>query len=186
MNKKTLAFLLFGMACIFFYGFDTSDTKVPKPFTNSISMKMLYIEKGSFLMGAQPDSFHIGKPTSTSKDAPSADEQPAHHVTISKGFYMSETEVTIRQYRQFKKEYSGTGYFEPYATGISWDEAQAFCKWLSKKEGKPYRLPTEAEWEYAARAGTTTAMDGHTMKPGAGPRSSKPATRQNPPRATTR
>lgn len=153
-KKNFLAFLLSVMIGIFFCGFDTSHTKAPQPFTNSIGMKMRYIEKGSFIMGAQPDSFHIGKPTSMSKDAPSADEQPAHRVTISKGFYMSETEVTIRQYQQFKKEYKGTGYFEPYATGISWDEAQAFCKWLSKKEGKPYRLPTEAEWEYAYRAGS--------------------------------
>ena len=154
MNKKTiLPSLLFGMTGIFFLGFNNSYTKAPGPFTNSIGMKMLFIEKGDFLMGAQPDSFHIGRPTSMSKDAPLADEQPAHHVTISKGFYMSETEVTIRQYRQFKKEYNGTGYFEPYATGISWNEALAFCKWLSRKEGKPYRLPTEAEWEYAYRAG---------------------------------
>lgn len=155
MNKKTfLTSLLFGITGIFFFGFDSSHTKALKPFTNSIGMKMIFIENGSFLMGAQPDSFHIGKPTSMSKDAPLADEQPAHRVTISKGFYMSETEVTIRQYRQFRKEYSGTGYFEPYATGISWNEALAFCKWLSKKEGKPYRLPTEAEWEYAYRAGS--------------------------------
>lgn len=155
MNKKKFRTpLLAGIISIFFFGFDSSYTKAPKSFTNSIGMKMIFIENGSFLMGAQPDSFHAGPITSMSKDAPSAEEQPVHRVTISKGFYMSETEVTIRQYQRFKKEYKGTGYFEPYATGISWDEASAFCKWLSKKEGKPYRLPTEAEWEYAYRAGS--------------------------------
>jgi formylglycine-generating enzyme required for sulfatase activity len=84
------------------------------------------------------------------------DESPVHQVTISKSFYISETPVTIEQYRQFKKEYDGVDFFEPYVSGVSWDEAVAFCRWLSRKEGKEYRLPTEAEWEYAARAGTTT------------------------------
>jgi len=84
------------------------------------------------------------------------DEQPRHEVTITQPFYISETEVTIDQFRQFQAEYPGYDKFRPYASAISWNEAVAFCKWLSKKEGKPYRLPTEAEWEYACRAGTET------------------------------
>jgi formylglycine-generating enzyme required for sulfatase activity len=79
------------------------------------------------------------------------DEQPIHKVKISQPFCISETEVTIEQFRQFKAEFEGTKDFDPYATGVSWYDAMAFCQWLSKKEGKPYRVPIEAEWEYACK-----------------------------------
>jgi len=93
------------------------------------------------------------------------DEAPRHKVTITKAFYISQTEVTISQFRQFKAEYPGYDEFIPYASAISWDEAAAFCEWLSKREGKAYRLPTEAEWEYVCRAGTYTPFSSGLYPP---------------------
>jgi hypothetical protein len=66
---------------------------------------------------------------------------------------MSEAEVTLEQYRSFRPDH-GLGAPGAAVTGVSWYDAEAFCAWLSGKEGRPYRLPTEAEWEYACRLNT--------------------------------
>ena len=66
--------------------------------------------------------------------------------------------MTIEQFRKFRPGFTGSMTEGEYVVGISWYDAVSFCKWLSKKEGKIYRLPTEAEWEYAARAGTNTSF----------------------------
>jgi hypothetical protein len=93
------------------------------------------------------------------------DEQPVHEVTISKAFYMGVHEVTNDQYEKFDpghRHLRGKSGFsiesDEAVVFVSWHEAKAFCEWLSKLEGMPYRLATEAEWEYACRAGSTTAF----------------------------
>ena len=125
------------------------------PYANSLGMRMLPVGPGTFLMGeTNPTPPSLGGP------GPSAqgdwDERPAHSVALTQSFYTSETPVTIAVFQRFRANYQGQELYAPYATGVSWDEATAFCRWLSAKEGREYRLPTEAEWEYAARAGTTS------------------------------
>jgi len=119
---------------------------------NSIGLKLIPVKAGHFTMGSRAvdDNWN---------------ERPAHQVTISRGFLMSETEVTLAQYRQFRPKFAGTPGCDPYVAGVSWLDATAFCEWLSHKEGKPYRLPTEAEWEYACRAGTVTPFSSGDQPP---------------------
>jgi formylglycine-generating enzyme required for sulfatase activity len=115
---------------------------------NSLGMTMVRIEPGSFEMGSAGGDW---------------DERPVHEVTISRSFVMSATEVTNAQYEQFDPDHrqlrGKLGFSKEDGEAVvfvSWEQATAFCKWLGDKEGKPYRLPTEAEWEYACRAGSTT------------------------------
>jgi len=96
-----------------------------------------------------------------------SDEKPLHNVRITRPFYLGQFHVTVGQFRQFVEESkydSGTGWRNAFVVqtdecpvvNMNWNDATAFCEWLSKREGKKHRLPTEAEWEYACRAGTQT------------------------------
>lgn len=116
-------------------------------FTNSIGMRFVRVEPGSFTMGENP-------PLGEGK----ADEKPAHTVRISKPYYFGMHEVTQGQWQAImgNNPSQHKGQDNP-VDSVSWHDAQSFIKRLNKKEGhNRYRLPTEAEWEYAARAGTKT------------------------------
>jgi len=124
-------------------------------------INLVYIPAGSFMMGSGDSAAQLaGEYDKKEKDF--AGEFPQHPVRISKGFWMSRTEVTQGQYMSVMndKPWSGKAYVQEDpnnpAVYVSWDDAMEFCRRLGKKEGRTYRLPTEAEWEYACRAGTTT------------------------------
>lgn len=118
----------------------------PTSYTNSIGMEFVLIPKGAFEMGS---------------NAGDNDEKPVHKVTITQPFYLGKYEVTQAQWNQVMRSDTNPSAVKGDqlpVTGVSWDDAQAFIRKLNAKEKtNAYRLPTEAEWEYAARVGTTTA-----------------------------
>jgi formylglycine-generating enzyme required for sulfatase activity len=128
-------------------------------------MKLAYIPSGEFMMGSPKSEQEKCKREPTELDLESPLRETQHEVEITKGFYLGTFEVTQEEYQavtgknpsKFKR-----GARLP-VENVSWDEAKAFCEKLSKKEGKPYRLPSEAEWEYACRAGTQTAYHNGPM-----------------------
>ncbi|MDR3077516.1 MAG: formylglycine-generating enzyme family protein, partial [Planctomycetota bacterium] len=122
------------------------------------SMKFVQIPAGTFMMGS-PES-EAGR---------YGIEEIQHEVTISKPFYLGICEVTQAQYEAVvgnnPSQYKGNGGTKPVES-VSWDDAREFCRKASDLAGKRFRLPTEAEWEYACRAGTATPFStGETLSP---------------------
>jgi formylglycine-generating enzyme required for sulfatase activity len=110
--------------------------------------ELVVVPEGEFKMG--------------SPDQP--DEKPEHRVMITKPFAIGRREVTFEQWDacfagggcKYKPDDHGWGRGSRPVIDISWEDAKGFAAWLAQRTGKRYRLPTEAEWEYAARAGTTS------------------------------
>lgn len=140
---------------------------------NSLGMRFKLIPSGSVLIG------------SSEGERGRNDDETSFRAVISRPFYLGETEITVGQFRQFAeavkfsstsahaggaalrngKQTQGLGWHDPGypqteshpVVMVRRHDAEAFCSWLSRQEGKRYRLPTEAEWEHACRATTTTA-----------------------------
>jgi formylglycine-generating enzyme required for sulfatase activity len=108
--------------------------------------------KGPLMMSLPGGEFAMGSPSISTR----FDERPQHQVTLQP-FAMSKYEVSIADYKRYlratgKDSDSVKGDDKLPVTGVSWEQATAYADWLSQQTGKTYRLPTEAEWEYAARA----------------------------------
>jgi formylglycine-generating enzyme required for sulfatase activity len=121
---------------------------------NSVGMRLIRIPPGAFHMGSAA-SGHQRR-----------DDEYWHNVRITRPFWLGEKEVTVEQYYSVMHRYppnvdpKATHDSRMPATLVSWDDAMEFCRRLSETEKKSYRLPTEAEWEYACRAGTQAPWAG--------------------------
>ena len=124
--------------------------------------EMVVVPEGTFMMGSN-------------SDAADSDEKPVHKVTISYRFAVGKYEVTFREWDacvaaggcNHRADDEGWGRGSRPVIRVSWHDAKEYVKWLSRKTGEAYRLLSESEWEYVARAGTTTAYHfGSSISPG--------------------
>ena len=152
MRRIAMACVVLSLVLVGLSHFVWSQAPAKKPgkLKNSIGMEFASIPAGKFLMGS-PE-------TEKERDQ----DETRHEVTLTRGFRMGIHEVTQAQYEQVMGQNPSKfkGATLPVET-VSYDDAMAFCKKLSdlppeKASGRKYRLPTEAEWEYCCRAGTST------------------------------
>jgi formylglycine-generating enzyme len=146
MSHKRLGSFLF----LLLFGSVASAAAEPPSIDPSTGMEFVAVKGGCYQMG---DLVGDGDPN----------ERPVREVCVT-DFSIGKTEVTNGQYKQFRPQHeSGESQgstlnndYQP-VVNVSWEDAVAFAQWLSRKSGQSYRLPTEAEWEYAARAGSDTS-----------------------------
>ena len=129
---------------------ESTDTKITGPVTIPVGKnapEMVRIPAGNFIMG----------------DDAGMHTAPAHKVTFAKAFAISRYEITFEEYDLYAQATekplpgdNGWGRGNRPVIHVSWDDAQGYAQWLSKTTGRKFRLPSEAEWEYIARAGSTT------------------------------
>lgn len=152
MRRKGFRFATFGWSilfCLFWTVWVPVDLAADdKTYQNSLGMEFVRIEAGEFVMGSPLEEPHRSA------------LEVRHRVIISKSFYMQTTEVTLKQWwalmgkKMFGRRKGASNY---PVTRVSWHDCQEFIKKLNARNEGVYRLPTEAEWEYACRAGTDTA-----------------------------
>ena len=126
---------------------DVPSTTLSFRLDDRATLTLLFVPPGRFQMGSADD------------EVDRFPDELAHPVTITRGFYLTETEITQAQW------YAVMGNEPGYLSGadrpvehVSYEASTVFCRKLSQASGRTFRLPTEAEWEYACRAGTTTAF----------------------------
>ena len=154
-------------------GGDTVTKELRLDLGKGVSMKLVHIPAGKFKMGNHDTPAETIKKVGRRRRRHVSDEYPAHEVTISKPFYMGIYELTQAQWKavmgtepwltKTALAYAGAqprpeGFDDYPAVWMSSYDAIEFCRKLSKKTGMTVSLPTEAQWEYACRAGTTTTF----------------------------
>jgi formylglycine-generating enzyme required for sulfatase activity len=113
--------------------------------TCDLTPALVLLPPGEFMMGETADDKFA-----------TATERPAHRVTVSQSFALGRSPVTVGEYRAFAAQGPDEHDDSLPVVQVTWEEARSFCAWLGAQTGNPYRLPTEAEWEYACRAGGQT------------------------------
>jgi formylglycine-generating enzyme required for sulfatase activity len=135
-------------------------------YINSIGMKLVRVEPGRFLMGLPDDLTNSIGPRNPRGGGPERQDGPMylqHQVTLTKPYIIGAFEVSNKQFDLYDTQHKHRRpFYQQGSDGdnhpvqpVTWQEAQLFCRWLSEKEGHLYSLPTEAQWEWACRAGTT-------------------------------
>jgi formylglycine-generating enzyme required for sulfatase activity len=153
--------------------------RTPIALVSRTGIPLVLIPPGEFLMGSTDEQVEATLEADAAFrqipiDRIPNSERPQHRVVITKPFLVGATEVTVGQFKKFAAAkgyrteaeqakqthtYLNPGYVitgDSPTSAITWNDAAAYCNWLSEQEKATYRLPTEAEWEYACRAGTTT------------------------------